>query len=158
SSKVACEWYLLEEANPIFLAEGCLPELYRSTDEPRDVDVCFVGQAYGFRREFIMRLRRMGLDVTVAGRGWPSGELSASEMIGMMTRAKVLLGVGGIGWSESIKNLKGRDFDAPCAGPYVTAFNPDLADFFEIGREVLCYSSPDEVVEEVRRILRDEAA
>jgi spore maturation protein CgeB len=75
-------------------------------------------------------------------------------MVALMQRAKVILGLGGVGWSTDLKNVKGRDFDAPCLGAYVTSFNPDLADMFRIGEEIACYSTTDEAIEIVRDLLR----
>jgi hypothetical protein len=159
SARVACDWYLVEGSSPVFLGEGCSPELYRPrAGEDRDVDVCFVGARYGFRGWFVDQLERAGIRVTTAGRGWPSGSVSESQMIALMQRAKVILGLGGIGWSDQLKNVKGRDFDAPCVGAYVTSFNPDLTDLFRIGEEVACYSTPDEAIETIRALLRDPAA
>jgi spore maturation protein CgeB len=83
--------------------------------------------------------------------------VSDAEMIALMRRSKVILGLGGVGWSPDLKNVKGRDFDAPCIGAYVTSFNPDLADMFRIGEEIACYSTPDEAVEVVRDLLRNDA-
>lgn len=157
SARVACDWYFVEGGNPVFLPEGCSPDLFLPGHR-QDVDICFVGAAYGFRRHFVDHLRRNGLNVTTAGSGWEQGPLSEAEMVRLMQRSKIILGMGGIGWSEQLKNVKGRDFDAPCVGSaaYVTSFNPDLADFYEIGREIACYSSRDEAVEVCAELIRSE--
>lgn len=56
---------------------------------------------------------------------------------------------GGIGYSETLTNVKGRDFEIPGTGGgvYLTSFNPDLAQHFVVGREILCYRHRDELVE-----------
>lgn len=158
SARVACEWYMVEGGNPVFLGEGCSPDLYAPAgdDLARDVDVCFVGARYGFRPWFVRRLERAGIRVTTAGQGWESGPLSDDRMIALMQRSKIILGLGGVGWSPDLKNVKGRDFDAPCVGPYVTSFNPDLAGMFRMGEEIACYSTPDEAVEVARELLRED--
>jgi len=158
SARVACEWYMVEGGNPLYLAEGCSSDLFVPGDVAQDLDASFVGQGYGFRPEFIDRLRRMGVSVQAFGYGWPDGGLSESDMIRVMQRSKVILGLGGIGWSEGLKNVKGRDFDAPCVGPYVTSYNPDLSDWFQIGSEIACFSNADEAVDVIRRLLLDEKA
>jgi spore maturation protein CgeB len=117
--------------------------------------VCFVGARYGFRPAFVSQLEAAGIRVTAVGPGWPSGAVPLDEMIGLMQRAKIILGLGGIGWSLDLKNVKGRDFEAPCVGTYVTSFNPDLAEMFRIGEEIACYSTVDEAIEVVRGLLRD---
>ena len=158
SSRVACEWYMVEGGNPVFLPEGCDPEVYSPDETPQDLDISFVGQAYGFRRAFIDRLRSLGLRVKAAGPGWPDGAVSDADLVRLFRRSKIVLGHGGIGWSEEIKNTKGRDFDAPAVGmgAYLTSFNPELTEFFDVGREILCYSSIDECYEVASRLLRDD--
>jgi hypothetical protein len=154
SARVACEWYLAEGGNPLFMGEGCSPDLYRPSDRRKaDIDVCFVGAGYGFRPWFVRQMERSGLRVTTAGHGWPSGRVSDEEMIRLMQRSRIILGLGGVGWSMDLKNVKGRDFDAPCVGPYLTTFNPDLAEMFRVGEEIACYSTPDEAVEVARDLL-----
>jgi hypothetical protein len=156
SSRVACDWYAVEGGNPVFLAEGCAPEVYRASDPARqDIDVCFVGARYGFRSAFVNHLQAAGIGVTTGGHGWPSGPLSVDEMIDLMRRAKIILGLGGVGWSPDLKNIKGRDFEAPCIGTYLTSFNPDLAELFRVGEEIACYSTTDEAIEVIRALLRD---
>ena len=34
-----------------------------------------------------------------------------------------------------------------CGGLYITTFNPELTDLFEIGKEILCYNSFEECAE-----------
>jgi hypothetical protein len=155
SARVACDWYLAEGGNPVFLGEGCSPDRYSPADVEQDIDVCFVGAGYGFRPWFVRQLERAGIHVTTAGHGWSAGSVSDDQMTALMRRAKIILGLGGIGWSPDLKNVKGRDFDAPCIGAYVTSFNPDLAEMFRIGDEIACYSTPDEAVEVVRDLLRN---
>jgi hypothetical protein len=157
SARIACEWYMVEGGNPVFLGEGCSPEIFRPGSASPDLDVGFVGQAYGYRREFVRRLQSAGLTVHAAGSGWPGGSVAEAEMLTLMQRSKVILGLGGIGWSEQLKNVKGRDFDAPCVGTYLTSYNPDLTPSFEIGREILCYSNVDEAVEQARQLVSDSA-
>lgn len=153
SARVACDWYLVEAANPIFLGEGCSPDVYRPAPVEQDHDACFVGTAYGIRSWYIRQLRDAGIRVTTAGHGWPEGPVTDAETIALMRRSKVVLGLGGIGWSVDLKNVKGRDFDAPCVGAYATSFNPDLAEMFRVGEEIACYSAPHEAVEVVRDLL-----
>ena len=159
SARIACQWYLVEGGNPICLPEGCDPEVFSPGPGPQDMDVCFVGQAYGFRRDFIEKLRRLGLPVCAAGVGWPGGPIAADEIIRLWQRSKIILGMGGIGWSADLKNVKGRDFDAPAVGTaaYLTSYNPELAEYFDIGKEICCFSSPDECVEVAQDLLANES-
>jgi spore maturation protein CgeB len=114
-------------------------------DVPRDIEVLWLGAAYGARLDLVRGLRARGFDVRTRGPGWPEGPAPFREMIELYARAHVVLGMSGVGHYDSIKTLKGRDFEVPMAGGlYLTSYNPELADQFELGREVLCYAGlPD---------------
>ncbi|MGI8402141.1 MAG: CgeB family protein [Gemmatimonadaceae bacterium] len=149
SARVACEWYLVEGGNPVYLPEGFDVTAFHPLDVPRDIAVSFVGAAYGFRPSVIDALRRANIPVRAFGDGWGDGRLTSEEVVSVFNRSQVNLGMGGIGYSQELTNLKGRDFEIPgCGGGvYLTSFNPDLAEHFVIGREILCYRSTDELVE-----------
>ena len=72
-----------------------------------------------------------------------------------MNRSCINLSMGGIGYSEALTNVKTRDFEIPGTGGgvYLTSFNPDLAQHFEVGREILCYRNRNEMVELIRYYL-----
>jgi hypothetical protein len=160
STRVACEWYLVEGGRPIYLPAGFSAHVYHPRDVPRDLDVSFVGSAYGFRASVVQYLRRHGVSVATFGLGWPGGHWVA-KAADVFCRSAVNLGMGGIGYDEALTNLKGRDFEVPgCGGGvYLTTFNPDLAQHFAVGSEILCYANRDELLESIRHVVahRDEA-
>jgi len=160
SARVCCEWHLAEGGRPIYLPEGVDTTAFAPRLHTRDLDVSFVGAAYGFRRSFVEELRRLGLRVETFGAGWP-GATWVDDPVEVFHRSAVNLGMGGIEYSESLTNVKGRDFEIPACGGgvYLTSFNPDLAQHFEVGREIACYRNRDEALELARHLLthRDEA-
>lgn len=134
--------------NPWYSGEAANPDFYRSLGLERDLDVVFVGANYGYRGRFIRYLLRRGISIECYGYGWPNGPVSSVEMVRLFNRAKVVLGIGGVGRMIGVKHLKGRDFEVPmCGALYLTSYNPELCDFFDIGREILCYSSLEECEE-----------
>jgi spore maturation protein CgeB len=142
--------------NPWYAGEGAHPDYYRPVDVPRDIDAVFIGAAYGARGDLVRYLRRRGLDVQAFGSGWPGGFVSFDEMVALYSRARVVLGFGGVGHTADIMHLKGRDFEVPmCGAVYLTTYNPELAHHFDIGREILCYRSPQECAELLRAVLAD---
>jgi hypothetical protein len=146
SRKGGTPWYAPEAADPAF---------HHPVDVERDLDVVFVGQAYGARAELVRYLRRRGFSVEAFGAGWPGGYVSFETTVELFSRAKVVLGVGGVGHMSGVKHLKGRDFEVPmCGALYLTSFNPELADHFEVGREILCYASPEECADLLHWVLR----
>ena len=138
SARVACEWYLCEDARPVYMPEGFDPEVYRPLPVVRDIPVSFIGGAYGFRPSTIRFLKRHDVPVEVFGGGWGTRSVWGQEQIEIINRSRINLGAGGIGYSEELTNVKTRDFEIPGAGGglYVTSFNPDLAQHFDIGREM----------------------
>lgn len=151
SARVCTLWHRVEGGRPIYLPEGVDTEHFAPRALPRDLDVSFVGAAYGFRESFVDELRRYGVNVTCFGSGW-RGAGWVDDAVEVFARSRVNLGMGGIEHSESLTNVKGRDFDIPGTGGgvYVTSFNPDLAQHFDVGREVLCYRNREEAVEVIR--------
>jgi spore maturation protein CgeB len=154
SARVACEWYMLEGGRPIYLPEGFDVATYRPLDLEPDMDVSFIGAAYGYRPQLIGRLRKAGINVDVFGPGWKGGGWVVDPAT-VISRSRINLGMGGIGYSQRLVNLKGRDFEIPAVGRgvYLTSYNPDLAEHFDVGREILCYGNEDEAIELIRHYL-----
>lgn len=144
-------WYAPEAADPVY---------HHPVDVPRDLEIVFVGQAYGARGDLVRYLTRRGFRVAAFGAGWPNGFVAFEQTVELYSRAQIVLGVGGVGHMSSVKHLKARDFEVPmCGALYLTSYNPELADHYEIGKEILCYSSFEECADQVHWILRhvDEA-
>jgi spore maturation protein CgeB len=163
SARVACEWYLVEGGRPVYLPEGFDAQMYHPLDGlERDIPVSFVGSGYGYRPAVVRHIEQYGLEVRTFGPGWPSGWTGVDEQVRIFNRSIVNLGMGGVGFSEHLTNVKTRDFEVPGTGggAYLTRFNPDLALHFDIGEEILCYSTREEAVELIRHCLArpDEAA
>lgn len=143
-------WYAPEAADSAF---------HRPLIRTRDIDVLFVGQCYGYRRALLEYLRRRGFRTEAYGKGWPYGYLTFEQTVEAYNRAHIVLGVGGVGYIRGVNHLKGRDFEVPmCGALYLTTFNPELADHFEIGKDILCYGSPEECADVAHWILRSPPA
>ncbi len=154
SARVACEWYLVEGGRPIFLPEGFNATIYRPRQVAQDIPVSFIGGAYGYRPSVVNYLLRHGVPLQTFGSGWPhSGWVD--DIVDIINRSVINLGMGGIGYAEGITNVKGRDFEIPGTGGgvYLTSFNSDLSQSFTVGEEILCYSSRDEMLELIRYYL-----
>lgn len=154
SARVACEWHMVEGGRPVYLPEGFDGTSFRPRNVPRDIPVSFIGGAYGFRTSAIQGLRKCGVDIQTFGTGWPRSGWT-NDIVEILNRSRINLGMGGVEYSESLTNVKGRDFEVPGTGGgmYLTSFNPDLAQHFEIGREIVCYRNRDEMVELIRYYL-----
>lgn len=161
SAMVATDWYLVEGGNPVYLPEGFDASAYRPMDVPQDIAVSFIGAAYGFRPALVRELRRAGIAVQAFGDGWGTRGVWGDAQVEVINRSVVNLGHGGIGYADDLMNVKTRDFEIPgCGGGvYVTTYSPDLARHYDIGREIACFRSTDDMIELVRHCLanRDES-
>jgi hypothetical protein len=142
-------------ATPWYAPPGADPAFFHPVSTARDIEVLWTGRLYGPRGELVRFLESNGVALSVYGPGSAAGKVSFEEMIRLFSRAQIVLGMGGIGQTDRFKHLKGRDFEVPmCGALYLTSFNPELTDAYDIGREVLCYSSPVECLDVIRWILR----
>lgn len=149
SASIACDWYLVEGGRPIYMPEGCDPLEYHPRANHYDIPISFLGASYGCRPVVIRHLRRHNVPLKIYGVGWGKRGALAESPVEIFSRSQINFGIGGIASSESLTNVKGRDFDVACTGGgvYLTTYNPDLAKAFDIGREILCYRNRDEAVE-----------
>lgn len=139
-----------------YAGEGADPAFHRAASVERDIDVLFLGQYHGGRGRLIEYLRARGLNIHAAGVGWPDGRMAFEKTVALMNRARVVLGYGMAGCMPGVQHLKGRDFEAPmCGAAYVTSYNPELADQYVIGEEIMCYSSPLNCAELLHWLLKN---
>lgn len=155
SARIACEWYMAEGCRPIYMPEGFDALRFRPMSEPKNIPVSFIGAAYGFRPAEIKFLKKHGIDVRSFGPGWENGGIWGDEQVRVINQSVINLGFGGIGYSEDLTNVKTRDFEIPGTGGglYITSYNSDLAQHFDIGREIICYRNRDEMLEQIRYYL-----
>lgn len=152
----ALEKYVVEGAIPLYLPEGANPNIHRPYDEDKVYDVSFVGQCYGNRPEIIDKLREAGVRVEAFGPGWPNGPLTTEEMVRTWSRSKINLGFGGVLGHKEMYCLKGRDFEVPMSGGlYLTEHHAELIPFYDVGREIVTYTSFDDLVEKIRWLLSE---
>ncbi len=153
SDPTAVEWYESIGAKAIYLPAGANPDVFVPKDVPRDIDVLFVGKNYGRRAEIVCDLVEAGLDVQAYGQGWPRGMVSTRQMVDLMNRAVITLGIGETA-DPSKLSLKGRDFEAPMAGAfYLTQHNPELREHYEIGAEIETWRDVPELIDKCRYYL-----
>ena len=87
--------------------------------------------------------------------------LSDEEMIAMFSRSKINLGFSSVGeshrYGKRLLQVRLRDFEIPMSGGfYIVEYMEELEEFFEIGKEVVCYTSADDLAEKVAYYLLHE--
>lgn len=84
--------------------------------------------------------------------------LPDEEMIQMYSRTKINLGFSTCGntheTSERIVQIRLRDFEVPMSGGfYMVEYMEELEEFFDIGREIVCYTGPEDLADKIKYYL-----
>jgi spore maturation protein CgeB len=83
--------------------------------------------------------------------------LSDLEMVQMYSRSKINLGFSSCDTGqgeERIVQIRLRDFEVPMSGGfYLVEYMEELKEFFEIGKEIVCYTDPEDLVKKVKYYL-----
>jgi spore maturation protein CgeB len=141
-----------------FPLASCKEIFYGKPADFRDIDVLFIGNNYGTRKKIIRKLCESGVKVKCYGTGWGTKYLNVSEMAEMSKRAKIILGIGTVAYTNDVYTLKLRDFDSIMSGAlYITHRNPVLTDLFIEGSHIECYEKIDELCMKVRYYLKNHA-
>jgi hypothetical protein len=109
--------------------------------------IAFLGSAKQERVRLIKSLRKLGVDVETFGQGWPEQKwIDVSRNI--FRETQINLGLGFASGSETLTTLKARDFECPGIGAcYLTTYNYELCEHWDLGKEIICYRSLEELVE-----------
>lgn len=109
--------------------------------------IAFLGSAKEERVRLIESLKKKGVYVDTFGKGWP-GQQWINNSRNIFRETQVNLGLGFASGSETLTTLKARDFECPGIGScYLTTYNFELCEHWDIGKEILCYRSIEELVE-----------
>lgn len=87
--------------------------------------------------------------------------LSDEEMVQMYSRSKINLGFSSCGntheTDQRILQVRLRDFEVPMSGGfYMVEYMEELEEFYEIGKEIVCYSGPEDLAEKIKYYLAHE--
>lgn len=152
---------------------GANERLYKPCDVPKQHDVSFVGGWHPVREWLIRRLRRAGIEVAVAGHGWPRGAIEHDAMLRMFNETRVNLNltnsrcwdirmlasqpINGLRQLRSPKiaeQIKARHFEInACGGFQLSYYVEGLERAYLIGEEIAVYSDPDEMIDKIRYYL-----
>ncbi len=81
--------------------------------------------------------------------------LSDVELIKMFSRSKINLGFSSCGETHKTENrilqIRLRDFEVPMSGGfYIVEYMSELEEFFEIGKEIVCYHSKEDLLDKIK--------
>jgi spore maturation protein CgeB len=136
-------------------------------------DVSFVGMFNHYRQWFVNRLKMGGIKVECFGKGWENGAIDDRRMNEVFMRSKINLNIANsichdirfllsspivfaryLFSRKNMGQIKARNFEIPYYGGFqMTDFFPGIEDYFDIGREIVCFKDVDEAVVLIRYYL-----
>lgn len=134
----------------------------RLIEQGIDVNVWGPGwESCAKRRPSLNPLRwRWGKSSNGIPKRYIGGVLSDEEMVRTFSRTKVNLGFAACWTSgpDRITQIRLRDFEIPMSGAfYLTEYQEELCDYFDIGEEIVCYRNADELSDKINFYLRHPA-
>jgi hypothetical protein len=174
-------YYESAGARPIYCPEAANEHYYRPLGLAKDIPVSFVGQAYGERPDLARRLSEAKIPMKVFGPRWQNylrirkffglveksyahlrlprkiygGVVPDDQLVRIFNRTQVNLGFSAV-WNDGPRELQVRlrDFEIPMSGAfYLVEYQPELEEYFEIGKEIECYRELDDLIEKIRHYL-----
>ncbi len=149
SCLAATDWYRASGCPVIYSPSGVhrTPDLTLPTSADFKYGFSFLGSKKLERAVLLSELQRRGIPIHLFGAGWPNSQW-VDNANAVFRGSQINLGIGFATPSFALTNLKGRDFECPGVGAcYLTTYNWELAFHYELGREILCYRSLEELIE-----------
>jgi glycosyltransferase involved in cell wall biosynthesis len=81
------------------------------------------------------------------------GPVSDKTLVELCSSARITLGLSEFLMPDGqvIRYVRLRDFEAPmCGACYITNFQPELEEYYVIGKEIVCYEARHDLLEKVR--------
>lgn len=150
SSLAAADWYRKQGAEVRYMPQGfCVHPGYLNppTNSQFKYPLSFVGSMKPERSALLEQIQNFGIEPVLFGQGWKES-VWIDDPASVFRNSQLNLGIGYTLASAGIANAKGRDIECPAVGAcYLTTYHWELAEMFEIGKEILCYRNADELVE-----------
>ena len=148
--------YKLNNLNVIKSQWAGNPKYYHPIPATKKYDVTFVGQKYSPRDEIIEFLQRNHIPIKTFGKGW-GNYVSFEKITSIFSNSKINLNISASSWDPKIKQIKGRIFEVPmCGGFLLTDYVDDLGNYFDIGKEIVCYEDEQDLIYKIKYYLKNE--
>jgi len=152
--------------SPFYMKWACNPDMfYPLAKEHQDIDVSFIGAAYGQRIKYIRFLIKSGIKVNVFGRGWDKyadirsywgGYLTHKEMLVVIARSKINLNFL---WTSADKErctVKGRTLELAASKAFqLSNFTDEFINYgFINGENIALFEQQQSMLEKIRYYLQ----
>ena len=144
------DWYHARNAAVRYLPQGFRPDprfLHPPDRSDFEHPFTFVGSWKPERGALVEQLNALGMAPQLFGKGWINSRWAEDPQT-IFRSSQINLGIGYALASAKIANAQGRDIECPAVGTcYLTTYHWELAEMFEIGKEVLSYRNVEELIE-----------
>jgi spore maturation protein CgeB len=165
TDKFSVDKYLeLGQINIIRSQWASLESLTNVEVEKYKYDVSFIGGVSPYRKWIVKELGKRGIKVDCFGDNWANGRVNWEQMSEIFRTSKININISNstqydiryllsnpkniLNTLRSKKNksqTKARIFEIPVHGGFeLTEYVPSLEDYFDIGKELICYTGLDE--------------
>jgi spore maturation protein CgeB len=144
-------------------------------------DVSFIGGINPYRKWFVKELFKRGIKVHCFGNGWDNGRVTYKQMEEIFLTSKVNLNISNstnydvrylmsslrgflstvratIKCGKNSSQTKARNFEIPVQGGFqLTDYVPTIEDYFDIGKELICYNNIDEAENLIQYYIKHES-
>lgn len=141
-------------AKAYHLLVTCEPEDFMISKSDFNYDVSFVGSKYIADRENLVNsLINDEVSISAFGKGWPKGFVSHDEMVQIFGKSKINICFTK-SYAGNRNQIKGKIFDITmCGGFLLCEYVDGIEDFFEIGKEIVCFNNYAEALEKINYFL-----
>lgn len=163
--------------NTLHVPFGANEYVFKKQDFEKEYDVSFVGVKHPYRDWIVKRLESEGIKVATFGRKWENGRVSVEQMVEVFNKSKINLNLSNsISYdirylfsslralhdfaknNKRIEQQKARPFEVCGAGGFLlTYYVSGLEKYYRVGEDLAIYTSPDELVEQVKYYLLHDA-
>jgi len=132
------------------------PEVFQRLDLPKRYDLSFVGTKIADREELVNNLRAMGFLIKAFGRGWDSGYITLEQMIEIYNTSRINLCYMKSYGVNTRPQMKCKIFDiCMCGGFLLCEYIPGIEEYYEIGKEIVCFNSLVDLQEKIAYYLEN---
>lgn len=145
----ATDWYRQRGLPCIYSPQGVHRPAGMQSPASADFkyEFSFLGSLKPERKLIVEQLNRAGVAINLFGAGWPNTQW-VDDPNAVFRGTQINLGIGFASPSLTLTTVKGRDFECVGVGAcYLTTYNWELPLHYELGKEILCYRSLEELVE-----------
>ena len=138
---------------------ACNHQLYEPVAVEKDIDVSFVGQPHGNRRQMLNFVMESGIDLKIFGYKWENfPRIPFNQMVRVFSRSKINLNLSNSS-AMTGQQIKGRNFEIPGTKSFLLTSNAEnLEEYYKDGKEIIIFNSPEELINKARYFLSHQTA